>query len=204
MMPRAFSALAAALFLAACGADKTFAPQEQVEAARHVAGPPASVTLLTTINTANGSGAHSALLVNGSERVLFDPAGTWQHPKAPVRNDVHFGMTDDLVLFYLDYHTRDHFAVIERTRIVSPEVAELVLQKIQSNGAVPKAMCADSISLILRDVPGFGSIRSTWFPINLGEQFGALPGVTERYLTDEDVPNTHGVILVDRQGNRVN
>jgi hypothetical protein len=122
----------------------------------------------------------------------------------PVSNDVHYGMTDNMVLFYLDYHTRDHFDVIERTLEVSPEVAEMVFRRVRDHGAVPKAMCADSISVILRDVPGFESIRTTWFPINLGKQFGQIPGVRERYLTEADVPNTHGVVLVDRQGNRVN
>lgn len=203
-MLRTLLALAGAVFLSACGADHTWAPQEQVDAARYVAGPPTSITLLTTINTANGTGAHSALLVNASERVLFDPAGTWTHPTVPVRNDVHYGMTDRMVQFYLDYHTRDHFDVIERTLVVPPDVAERVFRKVQDNGAVPKAMCADSISTILREVPGLEGIRTTWFPIRLGKEFGALPGVKERYLRDADVPNTHGVILVDKNGNRVN
>lgn len=203
MSLRALPALAAVLFLAACGADQTWAPQEQVDAARYVAGPPTTLTMYTTINTDNGSGAHAALLINASQRVLFDPAGTWEHPAVPVQHDVHYGMTDRMVLFYLDYQTRDNFDVIERTIVVPPEIAEMVLRKAQANGAVPKAMCANSIANLLQGIPGFESIRSTMFPIKLGNEFGKIPGVRERYLEEEDVPHTHGVIMVDKDGKPV-
>lgn len=209
-MLRAFMALCAVALLSACGADKTYDPDAEVARARYVAGPPTSITLFTGINDRNGGGVHSALLINGSQRVLFDPAGTWEHPAVPVQNDVHFGMTDRMVNFYLDYHARDSdkekFHVIEHTLIVSPQVAELILQRALAYGAVPKAGCANSISTILRGVPGFESVPSTWFPKKLGEGFGKLPGVTTRIVTEEnDNPGEgHGVILVDDDGNRVN
>jgi hypothetical protein len=203
-MQRALPGLVAAAFLAACGADQTFDPQAEVDAARFVAGPPPSVTLITVVNTSNGSGAHSGLLINGSERVLFDPAGTWSHPSVPVQHDVHFGMTDRMVNFYLDYHTREIFDVIEHRLVVSPETAALVMARARGYGAVPKAQCANSISDILRGVPGFESIESTWFPKRLGASFARLPGVQERYLREVDTPDTHGVTLVDSRGNLVN
>ncbi|MFN3578745.1 MAG: hypothetical protein ACK4TJ_17450, partial [Tabrizicola sp.] len=84
---RLLSGLIVVLSLAACGADSKWAPQEQVDAMRFVAGPPTYITLYTVVNTRTGSGAHSAILVNASERVIFDPAGTWDHPKLPERND---------------------------------------------------------------------------------------------------------------------
>jgi hypothetical protein len=134
-MLRAILALVALLGLAAC-AEPTWAPQEEVDAARFVAEPPTSITLYTVVNKRSGSGAHSALMVNASERVIFDPAGTWRHPRVPERNDVHFGMTDKAVAFYVDYHARETYDVIEQTVAVSPEVAELVLEKVKANGAV--------------------------------------------------------------------
>ena len=79
-MLRLVLSLVALLGLAACGAEPKWAPEEQVQAARFVAGPPTYVTLYTVVNKSTGSGAHSAILVNGSERVIFDPAGTWTHP----------------------------------------------------------------------------------------------------------------------------
>lgn len=208
-MFRVVSALVAALFLAACGADKTWDSDARVDAARFVAGPPPAITLFTVINDRNGTGAHSGLMINGSQRVLFDPAGTWQHPMVPVRNDVHFGITDRMVNFYLDYHARDSKTetshVIEHTVLVSPEVAELVMRRAMDYGAVPKAQCANSISTILRGVPGFEGLPATWFPKKLGQAFGKLPGVTERIVTEEnDNPGEgHGVLLVDKNGQPV-
>ena len=207
-MLRLALALMALLGLAACGADQTFAPQAEVDAARYVEGPPTYIVLYTGINDRNGSGAHSALLVNASQRVLFDPAGTFTHPRAPVQGDVHYGITDSVLAAFLDYHARDSatekFHVVERRLYVSPEVAEMILRKVQANGAVPKAQCASSISAILRSVPGFESVPSTWFPIKLGEGFGQLPGVTTRIVTEEnDGSDQHNVIFVDKKGNRV-
>jgi hypothetical protein len=192
--------LVVALGLAACGAESKWAPQEQVDAARFVAGPPNYITLYTVVNTRTGSGAHSAILVNASERVIFDPAGTWYHPKLPERNDVHFGMTDKAIAFYLDYHTRITYNTIEQTIYVSPEVAELVLERVKAYGAVPKAMCTSANSSILRGVPGFESLPQTFYPKVLSTAFGKLPGVTTRVITDDDADDNHGVLLVQRDG----
>ena len=46
--------------------------------------------------------------------MIFDPAGTWHHPRLPERNDVHFGMSDKMIAFYVDYHARATFSVIEQ------------------------------------------------------------------------------------------
>ena len=197
---RLLSGLLVALALAACGADAKWAPQEQVDAARFVAGPPSYITLYTVVNTRTGSGAHSAILVNASERVIFDPAGTWYHPRLPERNDVHFGMTDKAVAFYLDYHTRITYNTIEQTIYVPPQVAELVLERVKAYGAVPKAMCTQATSSILRGVPGFESLPQTFYPKKLSEAFGKLPGVTTRVITDDDADDNHGVLLVQRDG----
>lgn len=208
-MIRALFALVALLGLTACGADQRFDPQPQVDAARFVEGPPTYITLYTGVNDRNGSGAHSALLVNASERVLFDPAGTFEHPRAPIQHDVHFGITDSILASFLDYHARDSatekFHVIERTLVVPAGTAELILARIKANGAVPKAQCAQSISAILRDIPGFEELPSTMFPIALGEAFAEIPGVTSRKVTEEnDNLGQHNVIFVDKNGNKVN
>lgn len=192
--------LVALLGLAACGADPKWAPQEQVEAVRFVEGPPNYITLYTVVNKRTGSGAHSAILVNGSERLIFDPAGTWYHPKLPERNDVHFGMNDKALAFYIDYHTRITYDTIEQKVYVSPEVAEMVLARVKAYGAVPKAMCTKATSSILRGVPGFESLPQTFYPKKLSKAFGKLPGVTTRTITDDDDDNNHGVLLVQHDG----
>lgn len=197
---RLLSGLVVALGLAACGAEPKWAPQAEVDAVRFVSEEPPSITLYTVVNTRTGSGAHSAILVNASERVIFDPAGTWYHPRLPERNDVHFGMTDKAVAFYLDYHTRITYNTIEQKIYVSPQVAELVLAKVKAYGAVPKAMCTQANSSILRGVPGFEGLPQTFYPKKLSEAFGRLPGVTTRVITDDDADDNHGVLLVQRNG----
>lgn len=199
-MLRLVLSLVALLGLAACGAQPVWAPEEAVQAARYVEGPPTYITLYTVINKSSGSGAHSAILVNASERVIFDPAGTWHHPRLPERNDVHFGMTDKALAFYIDYHARKTYDVVEQKIYVSPEVAELVLAKVKAYGAVPKAMCTNATSGILRTVPGFETMPQTWYPKKLSDAFGQLPGVEERRITDDDDDSNHGVLLVQANG----
>lgn len=195
-MLRAALALLALLTLAGCGAEPVWAPDHEVEAARYVHDGPNTITLFTVINNRSDAGAHSGLMINDSERIMFDPAGTWQHPRIPERNDVHFGITPRIVNFYIDYHARETFRVVEQSVVVSPGVADLVARRVKAYGAAPKAQCARSVSDILRGVPGFESIRSTWYPNRLMEDFGRLPGVTSRIIYDEDADKNHGVLLV--------
>jgi hypothetical protein len=192
--------LLAFLALTACGAEPKWSPEDQVQAARFVAGPPTYITLYTVVNKRTGSGAHSAILVNGSERLIFDPAGTWYHPNLPERNDVHFGMTDKAIAFYVDYHTRITYDTIEQKVFVSPQVAELVLARVKAYGAVPKMMCTNATSGILRGIPGFETLPQTFYPKKLSEEFGKLPGVTTRVITDDDDDNNHGVLMRQRNG----
>jgi hypothetical protein len=199
-MLRQFLCLIALLGLAACGAEPKWAPQEQVDAVRFVEGPPTYITLYTVVNNKTGSGAHSAILVNASQRVIFDPAGTWYHPKLPERNDVTFGMNDKALAFYIDYHTRKTYDTIEQKIYVSPEVAEMVLQRVLNNGAVAKAMCTNATSSILNGVPGFEALPRTLSPKRLSKEFGKLPGVTTRLITDDDDDNNHGILLVQHDG----
>lgn len=199
-MIRPLLALLALLTLAACGAEPKWAPDDVVAAARYVHDGPPSITLYTVVNKRSGSGAHSGLMINSSERIMFDPAGTWYHPRLPERNDVHFGMTPKMVNYYIDYHARETFDVIEQTVVVSPAVAALAAERVMAHGAVPKAQCAQSISGILRGIPGFETIPATWFPNKISESYGKLPGVTGRLITDDDADNNHGVLMVQANG----
>jgi hypothetical protein len=126
---------------------------------------------------------------------MFDPAGTWHHPNLPERNDVHFGMNDKAIAFYIDYHARETFRVVEQTVIVTPAQAEAAIRLALSYGAVPRAMCTRSVSSILRGVPGFEDMPSTWYPAKLMKSFGKRPGVVERTITDTDADSNHGVLL---------
>jgi hypothetical protein len=197
-MRRIFLCFLAIIHLAACGgpAEPIWATDVAVARAQYVPTGPKSITLFTVVSTETGAGAHAGLLIEGSQAVIFDPAGTWRHPRLPERNDVHFGMTPLMVDFYIDYHARETYDVIEQTIEVSPQVAEIVMQRAMAYGAVPKAQCTYAVSGVLRDVPGFETMPRTWFPKNLMKAFGKLPGVKTRVITDTDTNDNHGVLLV--------
>ncbi len=182
------------VLLAACGAEPKWAPEEDIRRVAYRAEGPAKITLFTVINNRSNSGAHSALMVNGSQRVIFDPAGTWWHHSIPERNDVHFGITPRVLEFYVDYHARESYRVVMQEITVSPEVAQMAMREVQAYGAVPKAFCARSTSEILSRLPGFGSIRQTFYPKDLRRQFAQIPGVRERIIYDRD-DDDHSALL---------
>jgi len=191
---RLLAALALPFFLAACGAEPVWAPDEVVGRALHTTGDEPSLTLYTVIRVTGGEGAHSALLVDNDHRAIFDPAGTWWHRAAPERNDVHYGMTPQMLRFYIDYHARETYYVVEQRVPVSPEVAAMAMREIEAYGAVPKAMCAVSVSSILRKLPGFEDTPRTYFPANIMRDFARRPGVTERVIRDDDSDDNKGLL----------
>ena len=194
-MLRLIFALTLVLGLTACGgADSIWASDEAVSRAAYRHPGPPTITLLTVVSNKTGGGAHSALLINASQRAIFDPAGTWHHPNLPDRHDVHYGMTDKAVDFDIDYHARITYHVVRQDIVVSPQVAEQALRTVQQSGAVPKANCGSAVGAILRTLPGFQSIPGSFFPKSVMKAFGELPGVTERKFYDND-PEENGEIL---------
>jgi len=194
---RFFVGILAAITLTACGgpAEPKWAPEAEVARATYKHEGPPTLTLFTVINNKTGAGAHSALMVNATQRAIFDPAGTWYHPRLPERNDVHFGMTDPAVDFYVDYHSRTtHHTVIQKI-VVSEEVAQLALSEIMANGAVPKAQCSIQLTGILQKLPGFESLPRTWFPKQASTAFAQLPGVTTEVVYDNDSSDNSGFII---------
>lgn len=191
-------ALCLTLVLAGCGAEPVWAPDEAVTRARFTSGEEPSITLFTVVRKTGGEGAHSGLLIDGSQRIMFDPAGTWHHPRVPERNDVHYGVTEQMRKFYIDYHARETFDVIEQKVFVTPEVAEAAIRRAESYGAVNKAFCGNSVSAILRGLPGFESTPNTFFPNRIMRAFGETPGVTTRIHHDGDPDNNHGILLIQR------
>ena len=191
------------LLLTACGgpAEPLWAPDEAVRKYAYRHDGPSELRLYTVVSTRNGSGAHSGLLITTPrERILFDPAGTFKLPFAPERNDVHYGMTENAVRVYIDYHARETFDVIEQRIPVSPEQAAMVARLAKDYGAVPKAQCSLSITRIVKKVPGFGTIPVGYLPERASAWFETLPGVTTRRISDDDADKNHNVLLVAREG----
>jgi hypothetical protein len=193
-------AIASALVLASCGADKNFAEADAISGAAFVSGEPPSITLFTVVNVRSGEGGHASLLIDGRQRVIYDPAGTWYHPTAPERYDMHYGMNERMMAYYIDYHARQTFNVVEQKLYVSQQTIDQIMAAAIDHGSAGKATCAITISGILKDIPGFESIGPTWFPNQLAKQFGKLPGVQERLITDDDDDSNHGVLTVQVNG----
>lgn len=184
---------AALALLAACsgGFERTPLPADRAAALAYVHYGPPSLTLITMINNRSGSGGHSSLMVNGSQRVIFDPAGTFRVDWIEEHGDVLYGMTDRNFTAYKSAHSRATHHVVTQEIIVSPEVAEQALRLVQARGSVTSALCANATSGILQQLPGFQDINVTFFPRRLMEQFATLPGV----MTDRRFENDAGDVV---------
>lgn len=182
------------VFLAACGAESKWAPDEDVQRVKYRHGAPPSLTLFTVISNRTNAGAHAGLMINGSQRILFDPAGTWWSPSIPERNDVHYGINPRVLSYYIDYHTRETFRTVMQTVEVSPEVAEAAIRAVQAHGAAPKSYCTQSITTVLKGLPGFEGIKTTFFPLKAMEQFSKIPGVKSHTVYDDDADDNSGLL----------
>ena len=115
---------------------------DDIARARYVSPEPPSVTLLSMVNSGPGRSAHVGLLINGSEQVLYDPAGTFTHPDLPRRGDVHYGMTPRYVDYYERYHARFDYFVEAQRLPVSRAQADQMLANAKAHGQSMKMTCA--------------------------------------------------------------
>ena len=186
-------ALGAMVFLAGCAAESVWAPDDAVARAAYRHEGPPRLTVYTMINNNSGGGAHTSLMINGSQRVIFDPAGSFKHDTIPERNDVLFGITPPVEDVYTRYHARKTYHVQIQRLDVSPELAERAIQLVKANGPVPSAQCSLATSRILGELfPG--QIRTSWFPRKTAEDFGKIPGVTEEKLYEYDGDDNSNVL----------
>lgn len=189
------------LALAGCGpAEPVWAPEEEVQRAIEPNHGKTQLTLVTVLSNSNNSGAHTGLLIDASQHVLFDPAGTFKHPHMPERNDLIYGVTPIRRDIYIDYHARVTYRVVTQTLEVSPETAETVFRKARAYGAVPKAHCTAAVSEILSSTPGLEGLGRTYFPKRLMTRFGQLPGVVEEVIYDDDADDNRYVVYLRPDG----
>ncbi|SFS22324.1 hypothetical protein [Yoonia litorea] len=174
------------LTLSACTASQVWAPDDVVARAIYRDPGPKHLTLYTMKNVGSDNGAHSALLINASQRVIFDPAGAWEQRQMPERNDVLFGASPQLEQYYVSFHARVTYYVVGQTVAVTDDVAERALTLALQAGPAPQANCSRFTSRLLRQLPGFGAIRQTWFPNKLSDDFGTLPGASYREYREDD------------------
>lgn len=179
--------LAAMALLVGCTNDTTGdATIEEVNAAAFRASGPKAITIFTMINNRTGSGGHTAMLVNGSQQVIFDPAGSFRDPRVTERGDVLYGMTPGWVQAYKSAHARSTHHVVSQEIRVTADQAEQALRLVQANGTVPAAFCASATTEILGQVDGFENVNKTFYPEKLMEQIAGMPGVkTTRYYEND-------------------
>lgn len=183
------AALMVAVLLAGCAATPRSGPDatpEQVAKAAYVHKGPPAITLYTMINNRTGAGAHTSMMINASQRVIFDPAGNVRLSIAPEIGDVLYGVTPQVEDWYERAHARETFHVRIQRLEVSAESAERALRLVQASGAVPGSMCTSATAGVLSQLPEFGGVSSVLFPNKLAEQVAALPGVSERRLREND------------------
>lgn len=186
MHRRAFLMGAPMLGLAACSGEAIWAPDDTVRRAFAAGVGAPSLTLYTMKNVGSDNGAHTSVLVNASQRVMWDPAGTFRASVIPERNDVLFGFTPRVEDYYVSFHARETFYVVGQKVLVAPDVAEHALRLVMAHGAVAKANCTRATSSILRQLRGFDNLPRTWFPNNLENAFAALPGVVTTTYREDD------------------
>ncbi len=183
------------LVLAGCVGDQppNADPARLAAVAYRDPGPP-KLTLYTMVNNRTGSGGHTSLMINASERVIFDPAGSFRADVVPERNDVLFGITPAVEQAYRGSHARSTFHVLVQEIEVTREQAEIAYRLALANGAVPGAFCTSATSRLLQRVPGFASIGTALFPTRLSAQFEALAGVrSSRYYENDSADLQDGL-----------
>lgn len=186
MLIRLLLSVLAAAVLSGCEIYTPATPDE-IARARYVSSEQPSITLMSMVDERSGSSAHSGLLINGEQQVLFDPAGTFTHPDLPRAGDIHYGMTPRFVDYYERYHARfDYFVEIQRVS-VTKEQADRILANAMAYGQSLKMECAIAVSRVVQTVPPFTGVGTTFFPESIREDFAVIPGVETRriYETDE-------------------
>ena len=203
MVARAFGALGLCVILAGCADPPNipYASDERIKASAYREPGPATLTVITMINNRSGNGGHSALMINGSQRVIFDPAGSFENVRVPEQEDVLYGVSPAVLAGYKSAHARSTYHVVLQTVEVTPEQAEIALQLAEANGPVARAFCTSATTGLLRQVPGFADVNQTFFPSNLMEQMAARADVVEeRYYEDDEgtiIDGIEGLVIPD-------
>lgn len=185
-MLRPFLALVALAVLSGCEIYQP-ASYAEIERARYVSAEPASMTLMSMVNNQTGRSAHSGLLINGSEQVLYDPAGTFTHPDLPRRGDIHYGMTPRYVDYYERYHARFDYHVEAQQVPITRAQADQLIANAQAQGQSMKMTCALDVADVLQPLPAFREAPKSFFPEALRHYFDSLPGVEDTYVYESDV-----------------
>ncbi len=186
---RTFISIISLVVLMACEGSERNAPiasSMEIQAAAYVSPLPNSITLLTMVKASGDFGEHSGILINASQQVLYDPAGTFRHSTSPNARDVNYGMHPAMVDYYKSYHARYGYYVVAQEIQVSPEIAELVFQRAIAQGETAKLRCGIAVSSVLNGLPMFADIPTTYYPGKIMDSFAEVPNVSTTYVYEDD------------------
>ena len=184
--------LCAVVILSACGygTDDKYASDAEVAKFQQVSQEQPYLMLMTMISNKSGRGGHSSLVINGSQTVMYDPAGRWFNSHAPERHDLLYGVNDNILKLYRSFHARDTHHLVSQKIYVTSEIAEQALAAAKVQGRALDATCAINTVAILNQLEGFKGVKSTYFPEKLMKRFGELPNVqTDKYFETDTGKN---------------
>jgi hypothetical protein len=175
------------LGVAACSeSSPILATPESIAAVSYRDEGPSKLTVITMVNNETGAGGHTALMINGPQRIIFDPAGSFRTPNVPERGDVLYGITPQVFQTYKSSHARASHHVVTQEIVITQAQAQAAYQLATRNGPVFGGFCTNSASRLLSQVPGFSQIDVTMSPIRFQNQIELIPGVkTEKYYEND-------------------
>ncbi len=183
---RSICIFAVLVVLSACGTAPVYDSPEEVQRRAYVYDGPPSLTLITMVSNSTGAGGHSSLMINASQRTMYDPAGRYNNSTVPEQGDLLYGITPEILKRYVSFHARDTHHVVLQTVEVSPAVAEQAFALAKQRGSSWDAMCSTNVTRILYNVQGFEHLRGSVFPARLMKNFGELPGVKTEQVYEYD------------------
>jgi hypothetical protein len=184
-MLRVILALAALAGLAGC-TDPTSASPEAISQARYVSGEPPSLTIISMKNVSSGSSEHTGMIINGTQQVLYDPAGNFRYAAAPRAGDGHYGMTPTAIKAYESFHARSDYFLKIQTVPITLETADELIARAQQQGVTRQMFCSVSAGEVISDVAPFQNAPVSMFPTAIEKYFDTVPGVVTSTFYEND------------------
>lgn len=155
------------------------ASDEVIKKATYHSKNPPSVSLVTvnSHDIFSRLGTHTALIVNASQQVIYDPAGTYKNTRAPSKYDLFYGASPDVIKSFIAYHIDNVSSVVVQTKEVPMAVAEALLKDIERQGPSRHSQCSKTVSNLLHKTPGFESINPSLLPFRTMRAFATLNGI---------------------------
>jgi len=154
-------------------------------------GPTPMLTLLEVRAGVPYTGSHSAPMVTGAERVIFDPAGSFGGSGVAVHDNIIRDVSEPALDLLMAFQTPDGFAVVRHDLPVTPEVPSLALTQFAQRPATTPGGCACTVAKVLGGLPGFPGFDGLMMPDRFFVRFAALLGVRETVYRPTDWPTLH-------------